>query len=186
MEQKLEILNKTEIFLKNELEQYQNEYNALISSLAQLSDKLNKFQEKNNNYKKLNEKLLITKKNMLIINIICLLLFIIKLPIIIIIISSIFIIFNISVNLIKISKLKKQLNTINIKEIKNEIKNSGQLIEDKKKEIKYSYMQIDDMHKILIDIKNKKQNCIYAMKKIENEELEIIEEKERQYVKIRK
>lgn len=39
------------------------------------------------------------------------------------------------------------------------------------------------MHKILIDIKNKKQDCIYVMKKIENEELEIIEEKERQYVK---
>ena len=182
MEQKLEILNQTEIRLQKEVEKYQNEYNNLITSLSNLSDNLNELEEKNNNYKKLNEKLLITKKNMVIINIICLLFIIIKLPIIIII-SSIFIIFNIGINLIKVNKLKKQINNINIVEIKNEIKNSEQLIEDKKKEIKYSYMQIDDMHKILIDIKNKKQDCIYAMKKIENEELEIIEEKERQYVK---
>lgn len=182
MEQKLEVLNQTEIRLQKEVEKYQNEYNNLITSLSNLSDNLNELQEKNNNYKKLNEKLLITKKNMVIINIICLLLIIIKLPIIIII-SSIFIIFNIGINLIKVNKLKKQINNTNIVEIKNEIKNSEQLIEDKKKEIKYSYMQIDDMHKILIDIKNKKQDCIYAMKKIENEELEIIEEKERQYVK---
>lgn len=182
MEQKLEVLNQTEIRLQKEVEKYQNEYNNLIASLSNLSDNLNELQEKNNNYKKLNEKLLITKKNMVIINIICLLLIIIKLPIIIII-SSIFIIFNIGINLIKVNKLKKQINNTNIVEIKNEIKNSEQLIEDKKKEIKYSYMQIDDMHKILIDIKNKKQDCIYAMKKIENEELEIIEEKERQYVK---
>ncbi len=182
MEQKLEVLNQTEIRLQKEVEKYQNEYNNLITSLSNLSDNLNELQEKNNNYKKLNEKLLITKKNMVIINIICLLLIIIKLPIIIII-SSIFIIFNIGINLIKVNKLKKQINNINIVEIKNEIKNSEQLIEDKKKEIKYSYMQIDDMHKILIDIKNKKQDCIYVMKKIENEELEIIEEKERQYVK---
>ena len=182
MEQKLEVLNQTEIRLQKEVEKYQNEYNNLITLLSNLSDNLNELQEKNNNYKKLNEKLLITKKNMVIINIICLLLIIIKLPIIIII-SSIFIIFNIGINLIKVNKLKKQINNINIVEIKNEIKNSEQLIEDKKKEIKYSYMQIDDMHKILIDIKNKKQDCIYVMKKIENEELEIIEEKERQYVK---
>lgn len=182
MEQKLEVLNQTEIRLQKEVEKYQNEYNNLITSLSNLSDNLNELQEKNNNYKKLNEKLLITKKNMVIINIICLLLIIIKLPIIIII-SSIFIIFNIGINLIKVNKLKKQINNINIVEIKNEIKNSEQLIEDKKKEIKYSYMQIDDMHKILIDIKNKKQDCIYVMKKIENEELEIIEEKEKQYVK---
>lgn len=182
MEQKLEVLNQTEIRLQKEVEKYQNEYNNLITSLSNLSDNLNELQEKNNNYKKLNEKLLITKKNMVIINIICLLLIIIKLPIIIII-SSIFIIFNIGINLIKVNKLKKQINNINIVEIKNEIKNNEQLIEDKKKEIKYSYMQIDDMHKILIDIKNKKQDCMYAMKKIENEELEIIEEKERQYVK---
>ena len=182
MEQKLEVLNQTEIRLQKEVEKYQNGYNNLITSLSNLSDNLNELQEKNNNYKKLNEKLLITKKNMVIINIICLLLIIIKLPIIIII-SSIFIIFNIGINLIKVNKLKKQINNINIVEIKNEIKNSEQLIEDKKKEIKYSYMQIDDMHKILIDIKNKKQDCMYAMKKIENEELEIIEEKERQYVK---
>ena len=182
MEQKLEVLNQTEIRLQKEVEKYQNGYNNLITSLSNLSDNLNELQEKNNNYKKLNEKLLITKKNMVIINIICLLLIIIKLPIIIII-SSIFIIFNIGINLIKVNKLKKQINNINIVEIKNEIKNSEQLIEDKKKEIKYSYMQIDDMHKILIDIKNKKQDCIYVMKKIENEELEIIEEKERQYVK---
>lgn len=181
MEQKLEVLNQTEIRLQKEVEKYQNEYNNLITSLSNLSDNLNELQEKNNNYKKLNEKLLITKKNMVIINIICLLLIIIKLPIIII--SSIFIIFNIGINLIKVNKLKKQINNINIVEIKNEIKNNEQLIEDKKKEIKYSYMQIDDMHKILIDIKNKKQDCMYAMKKIENEELEIIEEKERQYVK---
>lgn len=181
MEQKLEVLNQTEIRLQKEVERYQNEYNNLITSLSNLSDNLNELQEKNNNYKKLNEKLLITKKNMVIINIICLLLIIIKLPIIII--SSIFIIFNIGINLIKVNKLKKQINNINIVEIKNEIKNNEQLIEDKKKEIKYSYMQIDDMHKILIDIKNKKQDCMYAMKKIENEELEIIEEKERQYVK---
>ena len=179
MEQKLEVLNQTEIRLQKEVEKYQNEYNNLITSLSNLSDNLNELQEKNNNYKKLNEKLLITKKNMVIINIICLLLIIIKLPIIIII-SSIFIIFNIGINLIKVNKLKKQINNINIVEIKNEIKNSEQLIEDKKKEIKYSYMQIDDMHKILVDIKNKKQDCMY---KIENEELEIIEEKERQYVK---
>ena len=182
MEQKLEVLNQTEIRLQKVVEKYQNGYNNLITSLSNLSDNLNELQEKNNNYKKLNEKLLITKKNMVIINIICLLLIIIKLPIIIII-SSIFIIFNIGINLIKVNKLKKQINNINIVEIKNEIKNSEQLIEDKKKEIKYSYMQIDDMHKILIDIKNKKQDCMYAMKKIENEELEIIEEKERQYVK---
>lgn len=182
MEQKLEVLNQTEIRLQKEVEKYQNEYNNLITSLSNLSDNLNELQEKNNNYKKLNEKLLITKKNMVIINIICLLLIIIKLPIIIIM-SSIFIIFNIGINLIKVNKLKKQINNINIVEIKNEIKNSEQLIEEKKKEIKYSYMQIDDMHKILIDIKNKKQDCIYAMKKIENEELEIIEEKEKQYVK---
>lgn len=181
MEQKLEVLNQTEIRLQKEVEKYQNEYNNLITSLSNLSDNLNELQEKNNNYKKLNEKLLITKKNMVIINIICLLLIIIKLPIIIS--SSIFIIFNIGINLIKVNKLKKQINNINIVEIKNEIKNNEQLIEDKKKEIKYSYMQIDDMHKILIDIKNKKQDCMYAMKKIENEELEIIEEKERQYVK---
>ena len=179
MEQKLEVLNQTEIRLQKEVEKYQNEYNNLITSLSNLSDNLNELQEKNNNYKKLNEKLLITKKNMVIINIICLLLIIIKLPIIIII-SSIFIIFNIGINLIKVNKLKKQINNINIVEIKNEIKNSEQLIEDKKKEIKYSYMQIDNMHKILVDIKNKKQDCMY---KIKNEELEIIEEKEKQYVK---
>lgn len=181
MEEKLKVLNHTEKWLEKEIEKYQKEYNYLISSLSNVSDNLTQLEMQNISYNNMKKKVSIKKNNMLKINIICILLFLIKFPLIIII-SSIFIILNTGINLIQINKVKSQINKINIVELKNEIKKNEQIIEDKKREIKYSYMQIDDMHKILIDIKNKKRDCTSQIKKIENEELEIIEEKEKQYV----
>lgn len=141
--------------IKEKLTNSQDKYNSSKQLLASFNNQLNDLKLQQNRYNDLKGELPNKRRKLLLISSFCILFYFTRLlPIVII--SSVILLTNFGINILQIQKIKKQLKSLNIKNITSNIEDLELSIDKKRKDVKEAYKEIDKNHKLLIEINNEK------------------------------